>query len=214
MIPSRHPSIGILDQVASASDLDLMIALEGLTNDRLRTEAQNLHRLPKSEWVLGKPFASVIMAAFCHARPSGGRFNSRDRGAWYASRNLETSQAEIAYHRTKELAEVGVFETFVQMRAYYSDFVGEVYDIRLEKAENEPYHHPDNYSDSQALASEALADGGDGIAYRSVRHQTGECLACFRPKLVENVRPGSFYEFRWEGFPTPRIRTLRTGATA
>ncbi len=192
----------------------MMIELESWTNDRIRTELGILHRLPKSEWVNGRAFSSVIMAAFCHARPSGGRFNSRDRGAWYTALTLETAQAEIAFHRTKELAEVGVFETFVQMRAYYSDFEGEVHDARPATPANEPYHHSESYTASQLLAAELLADGANGIVYRSVRHETGECLACFRPKMVENVRPGLFYEFRWEGFPTPRIRALRVGYAA
>ena len=36
----------------------------------------------------------------------------------------------------------------------------------------------------------------------------GECIACFRPPLVRNVRAGGHYEFRWEGRPDPVIRKL------
>ena len=149
------------------------------------------------------------MGSFCHASPLGGRFNSRDRGAWYASRTLETALAEIAYHRTKELLEVRVTESVVQMRLFQSDFTGEVHDARPEVPENEAIHNPQSYVASQTLGAELLADGANGIIYRSVRHKGGECLACFRPKLVENVRAGQFYEFRWEGFPTPKIRPIR-----
>ena len=63
------------------------------------------------------------MAAFCHPRPGGGRFSGPDRGAWYASLTLETAHAEVIYHRTAELAEIGVFETYVQERAYLADFI-------------------------------------------------------------------------------------------
>ena len=149
------------------------------------------------------------MGSFCHASPLGGRFNSKERGAWYAARTLETALAEIAYHRTKELLEVRVTESVVQMRLFHADFTGEVHDARPELPENEAIHDAQSYIASQTLGAELLADRANGIIYRSVRHNGGECLACFRPKLVDNVRAGHYYEFRWEGFPTPKIRPIR-----
>lgn len=209
MIPARYPTTGILDRVARPEDLESILQLESWTNDRVRTELGSLHRLPKSEWVSGELFSSVVMGSFCHASPLGGRFNAKDRGAWYAARTLDTALAEIAFHRTKELLEVRVTESVVQMRLFQSDFTGEVHDARPAILENEPIHDPKSYSASQTLGAELLADGANGIIYRSVRHPGGECLACFRPKMVENVRAGQFYEFRWEGFPTPKIRPIR-----
>ena len=209
LIPARYPSTGVLDKVAKPEDLELILQLESLTNDRVRNELGNLHRLPKSEWVSGKPYSSIIMGSFCHASPLGGRFNSRDRGAWYAARTLDTALAEIAYHRTKELLEVRVTESVVRMRLFQSDFTGEVHDARRAISENEPIHDPQGYGASQELGAELLADGANGIVYRSVRHPGGECLACFRPKMVENVRAAQYYEFRWEGFPVPKIRPIR-----
>ena len=95
------------------------------------------------------------------------------------------------------------------MRLFQSDFTGEVHDARPAISENEPIHDPQSYGVSQELAAELLADGANGIVYRSVRHPGGECLACFRPKMVENVRAAQYYEFRWEGFPVPKIRPIR-----
>src|SRR5215472_8607962 len=110
LIPSRYPSTGILDRVASPQDLAAIFELESWTNDRVSNEFGLLHNIPQEEWITG-PQSTVVMAAWCHPRPGGGRFNTAERGAWYAARKLETAQAEIAYHRTLELAEVGVFET-------------------------------------------------------------------------------------------------------
>ena len=122
LVPSLYPSVGILDRVASPEDLPFILELETWTNDRISTELGILHRIPKEEWVTGRPMASVIMAAFCHPRTGGGRYNRADRGAWYAARDLATAQAEVAYHRTMDLAEIGVFETRVQVRLYLADF--------------------------------------------------------------------------------------------
>jgi hypothetical protein len=208
LIPSRYPPVGILDAVSSADDLELVIELEGWTNDRISAELGVIQRVPSSEWVLGRPQASVIMAAFCHPRPGGGRFNDNTRGAWYAAFTLETAHAECVFHRTAELEEVGVLETRVEMRQYLADFDAQFHDIRGDDPSHAELHDSRSYEASQKLGRELLATGSNGIIYRSVRHSGGECLACFRPSRVLNVRPAAHFEYRWEGRRTPIIRQL------
>jgi RES domain len=208
LVPTLYPVTGILDTVASPQDLPFVFELESWTNDRISSELGILHRIPSEEWVLHKPMASVIMAAFCHPRPGGGRFNGPERGAWYAGESLDTAHAEVVYHRTAELAEIGVFETRVQMRLYLANFDAPFHDVRARTRENVPLHNPLSYTASQALARELLAGGSNGVVYRSVRRQGGECLACFRPKLVQDVRPDSHFEYRWEGRRQPVIGRL------
>lgn len=153
--------------------------------------------------------ATVIMAPFCHPHPAGGRFNGPDRGAWYGSLSLETAHAEVIYHRTAELAEIGVFDTYVQERAYLADFRSRFHDIRARNPAYRKYYSASSYAESQKLGRELLNAGSNGIIYRSVRQTGGYCLACFRPKLVTNVRQGHHYEYRWTGSAVPAIRQLR-----
>src|SRR5688572_21263184 len=206
LVPSRYPSVGILDRVASAEDLPFVLELETWTNDRVSTELGILHRIPPHEWVTGRPMSSVIMAAYCHPRRGGGRFNEQTRGAWYAALDLDTAKAEVAYHRTAELAEIGVFETTLQVRLYLADFDCELHDVRPKLPEQVPLHDPVSYAASQAFARELLATGSNGVIYRSVRRVGGECIACFRPQLVLNVRPDAHFEYLWEGTRQPSIR--------
>ena len=208
LIPSRYPPVGILDAVSSADDLELVMELEGWTNDRISAELGVIQRVPPSEWVLGRPQATVVMAAFCHPRPGGGRFNDNRRGAWYAAFTLETAHAECVFHRTAELEEVGVLEMRVEMRQYLADFDADFHDVRGDDPSNAELHDPESYEASQKLGTELLAKGSNGIIYRSVRHTGGECLACFRPPLVLNVRPAAHFEYRWEGRRRPVIREL------
>jgi hypothetical protein len=208
LVPSLYPVVGILDTVASPADLPFIFELESWTNDRVSTELGILYRIPPQEWIVGRPMASVVMAAFCHPRPGGGRFNGPDRGAWYASTALTTAHAEVVYHRTAELAEIGVFETRLQMRLYLADFDTAFHDVRADTPEHLPLHDPISYQASQALARELLAAGSNGVLYRSVRRPGGECIACFRPVLVGAVRVDGHFEYRWEGRRTPSIRRL------
>lgn len=211
LIPTRYPSVGILDRVAAPEDLDAVFELEAWTNDRISTELGILLRLPREEWVTGAPMASVVMAAFCHPRPGGSRFNDEDRGAWYASFSLETAHGEAAYHRGRELKDVGITDARLQMRAYTATFSGTFSDIRADSREHRALHDPDRYDESQRFARGLRADGAAGLVYRSVRQPGGTCLVCFRPYLVANVTIAGHYEYVWHGGPTPTVRRLNGG---
>jgi RES domain len=208
LVPSLYPSVGLFDRISAPEDLEAITELEAWTNDRVSTELGILTVLPREEWVVGQPMASVVMAAFCHPRPGGGRFSSADRGAWYAGRAVETSLAESIYHRTRELEEVGQLDTRVQMRLYHADFRATFHDVRDDIRRFGPLYHPTSYTASQQFARELLADGSNGVVYDSVRHAGGECIACFRPKLVLNVRVAAHYEFTWQGTREPVVRRL------
>jgi hypothetical protein len=209
LIPTRYPSVGLFDHVTAPEDLDAVLELEAWTNDRITAELGLINVLPRDEWVTGRPMASVVMAAFCHPRPGGSRFSDGRRGAWYCSRTLTTALAESVYHRTAELAEVGQFDTRMQLRLYHADFSARFHDVRADDRAFAPLYRHDDYTASQAFARALLESGSNGIVYRSVRHAGGECLACFRPALVKNVRVAAHYEFRWDGSPTPRTIRLQ-----
>lgn len=208
LIPSRYSPQGVLDLIARPEDLDLIFELEGWTDDRIAAELGVIHLIPDDEWVVGRPLASVIMAAYCHPRPEGSRFNGPNRGAWYAAFTLAAAHGEATYHRTRELLEIGVQETSVHMRLYRANFLAAFHDIRSDIPDHSIYHSPSSYEASQELAQRLLEHGSNGILYRSVRHAGGECIACFRSPLVLNVKAGPHYEYVWEGAPEPRIRRL------
>jgi RES domain-containing protein len=140
-----------------------------------------------------------VNTAFTYAHPTGSRFNGPERGAWYAAFRLDTSQAEVAFHRAKELQEINwpdpeVFE-YVE---YLADFRGEFHDIR-KQPDFRDCLSPDSYAASQRLAQLLLQRGSAGIIYPSVREKKhGDCVSCFRPALVMNVRRGVSLDVRFE----------------
>jgi hypothetical protein len=208
LVPSRYPSVGLFDRVASADDLEAVLELEDWTNDRVNAEIGLLHAVAPEEWVTGRPMASVVMAAYCHPNPAGTRFAGPQRGAWYAGRKIETAITESVFHRSRELREVGVTDARMQMRLYRADFRTTFHDLRDGHSGFAPYLDPVSYRASQALAADLLSSGSHGVVYPSVRHAGGECIACFRPMLVTNVRAAAHYEFIWEGKPEPRVTRL------
>jgi len=180
-------------------DLDRLLELEGATNDRLLGEAGLLPGISVHELVFGISYAHIVNGAFTHAHPMGSRFNLADRGAWYAAFALETSQAEVAFHKAQELQEINwQDEEVVAYADYLADFRADFHDIRGE-SEFAKCLDPGSYQNSQLLARQLLKEGSAGIVYPSVRHKGGTCLACFRPALVINVRKGSTVVLMFEG---------------
>jgi hypothetical protein len=194
---------------ADDAELDQLLQLEGATNDRLLGEAGLLPGIGVHELVFGVSFAPIVNAAFTHPRPSGGRFNSVDRGAWYAGFALETSEAEVAFHRSRELQEINWQEKEVATYAdYLADFRADFHDIRNHRRFADCLD-PASYAASQALALELLRAGSAGIVYPSVRHPGGTCLACFRPALVVHVRKGAAVTFTFKNTALSAIDVRR-----
>jgi RES domain-containing protein len=212
LIPSRHLPRGESVLVAIANDdehLQAIFELDLATNDRLLAEQQLLPGIGLEELVFAVPHAAIINAAFCHASPLGSRFNSPDRGAWYAAFELETSQAEVGFHKAVALAEIGRFEDSVTYDDYLADVSAILHDLR--PAASTPRKRwaacldPASYVESQTLAEQLLEEGSLGVIYPSVRRAGGTCLACFRPALVTNVRRDKTYRFTWQGQPEPIV---------
>ncbi len=213
LIPSRYlpASDSVLTMIADDDEhLRAIFELDAATNDRLRGERGLLPGIGPNELLAAVPHAHVVNATFCHAHPLGSRFNGPDRGAWYAAFELETSQAEVAFHKSVELAEIGWPDESVTYDDYLADFDADFHDLRgahgfracLDAA---------SYVASQALADSLLEAGSLGVVYPSVRHEGGTCLACFRPALVTHVRRGHTWKFTWRGGEGPRI--TRVGAS-
>jgi RES domain-containing protein len=217
LVPSRHGD-SVLAEVAAPGDLDAIFALDAATNDRLHAHAQRLPGIGLDELVFGVPHAQVVNAAFCHAHPLGARFNGPDRGAWYAAFDLDTSKAEVAFHKAVQLAEVRRFDDSVTYDDYLADFSASFHDLRRPVRRSAQRHggdfraclDPASYVASQQLAETLLETGSLGIVYPSVRHAGGTCLACFRPALVGNVRRGKTWRFTWRGTPQPVVKAERT----
>ena len=133
LIPSNYSEGGdsVLARIADDDDhLQDIFDLDHATNDRLLSENDLLPGIGVDELVFGVSSYRIINAAFTHAHPLGSRFNGPDRGAWYAGFALETSQAEVAWHKSVELAEIDWFTESVTYDDYLADFGGEYHDIR------------------------------------------------------------------------------------
>lgn len=135
LIPAQFADKGasVLARLSNDQEtLNGIFELDNATNDRLLAESRLSPGIDARELVFGIPAYRIINAVFCHPAPAGSRFNSADRGAWYAGFELETSQAEVAYHMQLWLRETAwEEEEVVNYRDYLADFRAEFHDLRI-----------------------------------------------------------------------------------
>ena len=226
LIPSRYStSDTVLADIADSEEmLEDIILLDGATNERIQGEQQGLTGISTYELVYGIPNAHIVNAAFTHTSEAGARFNDSTRGAWYAAEELETSLAEVTYHKARRLAEMTVPEMPGERPdkevSTYDDWLA---DFRsafhvLESADGffedclKPEPVPQCYAASQQAARRLLEMQSNGLVYPSVRRIGSRCLVCFRPALVYNPRRGKRLEIRFTATATGykhQVKTLR-----
>ena len=183
---------------ANPEDLEAVIAIESITNDRLRDETGELQLVPEHERQSG-PGTTAIMAAFTHLNADGSRFSDGNYGVYYAANDIDTALAETRYHRERFLKRTNESPVEVDMRSYISEIKADLHDIRGEQKKLPEVYADDDYSASQKLARELREQDSHGIVYDSVRHEGGECVAIFRANIPMPTTQGSHYCFRWNG---------------
>ena len=145
------------------------------------------------------PGSSPILAAFTHLNPEGDRFTTGTYGVFYAGRTIDTAIAETRYHRTRFLQATSEPAQELDMRVYAVDLDAELHDIRTMRESHPAFYHSSNYGVSQELALQLRENGSDGIVYKSVRDESGECTAVFRPRLLSNCRQERHLCYVWDG---------------
>jgi hypothetical protein len=190
--------VGLYDQIAAAEDLDVVFAIEGMTNPRIRQELGQLNLVPPAERVVG-PGATLVMAAFTHLNPLGSRFSDGSWGVYYAAESLETAVAEVSHHRAAFLARTHEPAIDIDLRWLQADLFDKLHDLRGQRAVMPAVHDPANYGAGQALARTLRGQGSPGIVYQSVRRDPGQCAAVFKPKALSNARPAGHIGLHWDG---------------
>jgi RES domain-containing protein len=213
-----HKPPALRGLVDTDDELEILAEIEGLTSGRIQAErGRNPHIDPRElAWqrrsrdlhIYGD---SHINAAFTYTRTGGNRFNSEGRGAWYCAWDVMVSVSEVAWHRTRELGYTGCFEDSARYVEMLADFIGVFDDVT-----DEPDHVALNvdldvgYPEGQSLEQHLRREGSRGLIYPSARAPApgGNCLVCFEPRAIQNVRPGASWDIVWEGTPDYSINAV------
>lgn len=198
LIPSRFPTVGLFDRIADPADLEVVIAIEMLTNPRVREEAGQLQLVPPEERISG-PDTTPIMAAFTHLNPEGSRFSDGQYGVYYAAHTVDTAIAEVSHHRALFLARTSEPAMDVDLRLIAADLEAPLHDLRPLRETRPQVYDARHYGAAQDLGRQLREEGSWGVLYHSVRHPTGQCVGVFRPKALKRARQSRHLALHWDG---------------
>ena len=198
IIPSRFLPIQLFERIAEPDDLEAVMAVETLTNDRIRDETGEAEMISREERVR-EPGSSVIMAAFTHLNPQGSRFSDGSYGVFYAAHDLETAIAETRYHRERFMQATRQDRMELDMRVYTVALNGTLHDIRGQQRKLTSVYDPEDYKAGQQLGQTLRNQGSAGIVYDSVRRKGGECAGAFRPRVLSRCKQGQHLCYVWNG---------------
>ena len=124
---------------------------------------------------------------------------------FYAAKGLGTAIAESKHHRERFMRATAQPRMELDLRVYAVDLDGELHDLRGRQSTYPLVYHDDDYAAGQHLAKTLRSDDSNGIAYDSLCHDDGECVAAFRPRLLSNGRQERHLCYYWDG---QRISTV------
>jgi hypothetical protein len=150
LIASRYPTVSLYDAIADPADLEVVFAIESLTNPRLRNELGQLQLVPPDERVSGAG-STPIMAAFTHLNPEGSRFSDGSYGVYYAAHDLDTAVAEVSHHRALFLARTAEAAIDIDLRLITAPLQAKLHDLRGLRQSAPAVYDPAAYGAGQAL---------------------------------------------------------------
>jgi hypothetical protein len=200
VISTRYPPINIFERLtADPAVWEALLALEQLTNPRLRDEIGEIALVAPEERVTG-PGAGYVMASFTHLNPKGSRFSDGSFGVYYAASALATAVAETVFHFETVARDSADPPRSEDMRVLLGSISDPFEDVgALADDERMPILAPDSYAASQAYARRLRESGVNGVVYPSVRASGGECIGAFRPRAVGLPRQERHLKYRWNG---------------
>ncbi len=198
LIASRYPTVGLYDAIADPADLDVVFAIEALTNPRIRNELGQLQLVAPEDRISGAG-STPIMAAFTHLNPEGSRFSDGSYGVYYAAQDLHTAVAEVSHHRAQFLTRTAEPPIDIDLRLITSVLQARLHDLRGRIRGAPALLDPNDYRAGQALGRQLRAAGSWGVLYPSVRRPGGLCAGVFRPRALQPARESLHIALHWDG---------------
>jgi hypothetical protein len=200
IVASRYPPIALFERLTTDTAVwDALIALEQITNPRVRDEAGDIALVAPDERVSG-PGASYVMASFTHLNPKGSRFSDGSYGVYYATAELETAVAETVFHFEAFARDSGDPPRMEDMRVLVGAVDAEFEDVNgLAEPRRSQILDPVSYGVARAFARELRDAGANGVVWPSVRRPGGECVGAFRPRAAGLPRQERHLKYRWNG---------------
>lgn len=199
IVPSPDAPVAAFSSlVDDADELEILLAIEAMTNPLAREAAGNLPVIPPQRRYHG-PLAGLVMLPLLLPRAS--RFSDGFYGVLYAADVVDTALDEAAHHAGRRLAATAApAGTTLRLYGYTLDVRGELIDARKgHDGVDDAVFARDSWTAGQRLGRTLRSAGHRGLHYTSVRRPSGTCVGLFWPDAVRSANEAARWLLFWNG---------------
>jgi hypothetical protein len=178
--------------------------LESMIEDS-KPLAPTRHSKGELHWLLFTPFRYLPLKG-------GGRFHQQhEQSIFYASEELETAMAEVAYRRFLFL-----LDTKAELKNQHVPHTSFTVEVKTNKAaylDDAPFNehrtkisNPESYKYSQALGTEMRENEIEAFRFYSARHPQGKNVGLFSVEAFKEIKPAN--DKHWDMYVSEKIITF------
>ena len=190
LIPSRFPPISIYERVIANDRLNELVAVENLTNPRVKTAT-----LMTSGLVPVDPSSPALqnwnLAPFTYPNPEGSYFFRKGFSVLELSENLQAALATSVRRRELFLRRTREPPIDLEMRVLKTPVSGDFVDLR----QSPPFSEEDRWKVGDSVVRQNL----DGALFSSPDREGSSCIAVLKESKLGRSEQTKHFKFRWDG---------------
>lgn len=193
LIPSRFPPVNVYDGLVSGDRQDQIVAVENLTNPRLRS-LERLQQAGSPNPCADPKLQNWNLAPFAYGHPEGSTFFGEERPCLELALEQQTALAVSVAKRQSFMEATNEPPIGLDMRMLCTPIEGRFWDLRDADV---PWSALDQARRYELGAR--MPDGAQGILFRPVERPTGTCLAVVVNDVLRRSQQTVHFRFVWDG---------------
>ncbi len=193
LIPSRFPPVNVYEGLINSGRQDEIIALENLTNPRLRSLGR-LQQTTQGDASADPRLQNWNLAPFAYGNPDGTTFFGEGRPCLEVAFERQTALAVSVAKRESFLKATEETSIGLDMRMLCTPVNGTFWDIR--DIEGLPAGLDEK---RRREIGAKMPEGAQGILFRPVERPAGICLAIVTGDVLERSQQTVHFRYVWDG---------------
>jgi hypothetical protein len=193
LIPSRFPPVKVYEGLVAADREDELVAVENLTNPRLRS-LERLQKAPNSTGNADPKLQNWNLAPFAYGNPDGSTFFDEERPCLEMSLEEQTALAVSVAKRQSFMEATDEAPIGLDMRMFCTPVSGVFWDLRDAVFSLAGLDQEGRYGLGAKLPKDA-----QGILYRPAERPTGTCLTVVTGDVLQRSQQTVHYRYVWDG---------------
>jgi hypothetical protein len=193
LIPSRFPPVGVYDGLIGRERQEEVVAIENLTNPRLRS-LERMQQGARPGPSADPKLQNWNLAPFAYGNPDGSTFFGEETPCLELALEQQTALAVSVSRRQSFLEATDEAPIGLDMRMLCTPVDGTFWDLR---GMSIPWSDADR-AKRYALGVQ-LPIGAQGILFRPPDRPTGTCLAVVSGDVLQRSQQTVHYRFVWDG---------------